>query len=492
MLRYTNILVVWFLMANPAFAENYSFSAPGIIIKEWSPETLEFSKGLENIRSLDKWYSRLSDTEKRNNALGFAEQRNRLFLVTQEKRLINDLKNLSDKPLFPSLPWGPAATEAIKKEKAEQLDYLRSTRTKLFEKPNQLSSEVISDLNQYQSQDKSPPELKAQHLLRRLCGNDQACQDKMRPKIYKQLGGSNPEERAKNAISQFSGKQCEPDSIPPVPAVEYFDRKLFPKEASFLRELGITSWKPKSGETDLSKLYGPPKTQWRGQIPTAECVGFAIASDASSVSKAAPISPEHTYAVMYNQDKKVPTKINPAGEEYCDPQSHSADETKGITHMAEAIHSLKKAPICSTNNELYVVDKFSALDFDHPKNHNIEPTYLKILIDNGYPPVLGMSSDARFEQEGWVFIQDSGKFRHAVNVVGYGKDIDPSTLCEVEYFLIRDSLGKKEMHYKVPAKNLLAHIDSVYKIASTKKVDRNLKPIGTQISPPGPPANATN
>ncbi|MCK6599536.1 MAG: hypothetical protein L6Q37_14315 [Bdellovibrionaceae bacterium] len=60
---------------------------------------------------------------------------------------------------------------------------------------------------------------------------------------------------------------------------------------------------------------------------------------------------------------------------------------------------------------------------------------------------------------------------HVLNVVGYGEDVDPITLCKTRYLKIRDSLGQKKIHYKVPANNFISHVIGVYKVTSIKKSD---------------------
>ena len=43
--------------------------------------------------------------------------------------------------------------------------------------------------------------------------------------------------------------------------------------------------------------------------------------------------------------------------------------------------------------------------------------------------------------------------------------IDPMTLCPTRYFITRDSLGKRKIHYKITESNLLEHMNGIYHIS---------------------------
>ena len=99
--------------------------------------------------------------------------------------------------------------------------------------------------------------------------------------------------------------------------------------------------------------------------------------------------------------------------------------------------------------------------------------FFRILIDKGFPPTVSIDTDNRSENEGWLNISKNifaDNRSHVLTVVGYGEDINPKNLCQEKYLLVRDSLGKKLIHYKVPAKNLLAHLLGIYKITGVKDV----------------------
>jgi hypothetical protein len=71
--------------------------------------------------------------------------------------------------------------------------------------------------------------------------------------------------------------------------------------------------------------------------------------------------------------------------------------------------------------------------------------------------------------------------RHVVNVVGYGEDLDPQTLCKVNYFNVRDGLSPKG-YAKIPASNLLAYIVGVYKVTEVGEVGEVRSSLDTQGS----------
>jgi hypothetical protein len=92
------------------------------------------------------------------------------------------------------------------------------------------------------------------------------------------------------------------------------------------------------------------------------------------------------------------------------------------------------------------------------------------LIDNGRPPIVVIDSDVRLTSPGWINIQPGSGITHVINVVGYGEDINPFTLCPTRYLLVRDSLGKEQIHYKIPADNFLEHTLEIHEISKVHEM----------------------
>ncbi|OQW50845.1 MAG: hypothetical protein A4S09_10990 [Proteobacteria bacterium SG_bin7] len=257
-----------------------------------------------------------------------------------------------------------------------------------------------------------------------------------------------------------------------------------PRKEKLLADLGIKKWRPTSTTRDLSSYFGAPKTQWRENDPGKKCVGYAISSDVevelnrnkwTSVGNTT-VSGDLTYAVA----KEAQGQGENTGNEYCDPSTY-IDDDDGLL-FPETFEALKSKPICVGDKKFNLTD-FKFVELEEGETQPFDYDFFRTLIDNKMPPVISLDSDSRTESGEWITITKKGKYRHALNVVGYGEGIHPETLCKVHYFVVRDSLGKKLIHYKIRADNLLAHLDGVYKTTGVKEFTA-----GTSKSKPVSPA----
>jgi hypothetical protein len=90
-------ILIFFVYCNPARATDYEFSMETFQLGRWSPKSLSYEQGLSKIESLDKWWGSLTPDQKNEFATAYTLNRNRLFLVTQEKRLKAEI----DQPIDP-------------------------------------------------------------------------------------------------------------------------------------------------------------------------------------------------------------------------------------------------------------------------------------------------------------------------------------------------------------------------------------------------------
>lgn len=534
-----------------AFAESkYNFSTDTFQLGQWSPKTLSFEQGLRKIKLMDDWFYRLPTSERQKVLDDYVVNRNRLFIVTQEKRMTSELQ-----PTFSDTAFGvDAGVKEVKRETSRQratmqqvsgqiLDDTEALKKGIFNSLDDISGALPADMkgaggaNFGSSFSKSVSKsamfgsavskvgrgdiddllqggygyLFEQSMAEIDCQGDKKCQarkDKLKKDLVerkkqreeREAQRAAAREKAKrDAIVEGTNRACKKLESAPDNFKDFFDSSKNPKIAQFLKDTEIPQTLSARTSNDLSSWYSEPYTQWPegGGRPTATCVGHAIASNAMAalykknwikiraVNKPKDISPDHTYsaakATEQNAEiKKEPSvsseevdrdypKPDPSKNGYCDPKSYEVSPYEGIMSVTESIGAFKSIPLCSssrtqTTKETYKVDKFSGVEFDlGDKRPSFE--VIKAMIDSGNPPILGVDSDARIENAGWLKITPRGVFRHVLNVVGYDEGIDPMTLCPTKYFIVRDSLGKQKVHYKIAANNLLDHMDGIYQIS---------------------------
>lgn len=517
--KFPQILLIFCFFCASAFAEDkFGFSTETFQLGQWSPKTLTYEQGLKKIQLIDNWFYSLSMDERKKAFDSFAINRNRLFIVTQEKRLESEL-NAHER----SAADTDAGVKAIQKEKTAQLTAVRALSKNLINDSTALKKNVFGQIKDIQlaipensklegsfvgssgvfgqslsktgaSQGMFGPRNDSDHFrLRDLdCGTDSKClrQKKQFETVIKKFRiflsndriALNPNEAA------IQAPICKSKDLP---AGSLKDAAKNPKLSQFLKDSGVSQTESAQKANDLSNLFGPPHTQWVDGHPTAMCVGFAIASNVMAtlykdnfikihaINAPKDISPEQTYAAAnkFQQTAPLPDQNS---KTYCDPNTYNVSPFDGIQSVTQSIALFEKVPLCSKstgkdNPELYKVDKFSAVEFAEA---DVKPNFaiIKAMIDSGHPPIVGVDSDARTESAGWINIKSGGAYTHVLNVVGYNEGIDPVTLCPTKYFIVRDSMGKQEVHYKITAENLLGHLDGIYQISKVHRTIESARP----------------
>ncbi|MBK8205126.1 MAG: hypothetical protein IPK68_23475 [Bdellovibrionales bacterium] len=96
-------LVLFFCLCSDVLAESrYDFFNETFQIGPWTPETLSLTEGLKKIKLIDDWFYSLPVPERRKVLDQYVINRNRLFIIAQEKRLIADLQSISNDTIFGS------------------------------------------------------------------------------------------------------------------------------------------------------------------------------------------------------------------------------------------------------------------------------------------------------------------------------------------------------------------------------------------------------
>lgn len=458
--------------------------------------SITLERGISYLKTLDRRFALLSKASQITSAKNYALNRNRLFILNQEKRLDKEIQELVSAQKSPILI----------NEKRKNLRKLSVIRTSLFTDEKLMSSRLIINLNDlmtlYQVKTGKSPEGNlgfSQSYSKRSRGSGSSgFSDSYSKRYVMELldeeisrmtsNRAGPHEKLEETIissSRLAICRGEVDTNKPA---KYLDPRLFPKESKFLNELGISSWSETAKAYNLSHLYGEPTTQFDvGNIPNASCVGHAISSDIASVINSknnlelpvVSLSPEQTHAVIKTIEMEPSRNLTPLSHSYCDSASYGVDPYGSVMSITGALNNLKNNPVCTNtpsdspdSPSLFSVNKFSFLEYDeaNPADSKIGYDFFRMLIDNGHPPMVAIDSDKRQVTEDWISIQSGGMLKHILNVVGYGEDMDPQTLCNRKYLLVRDSVSKNKIYHKIPAANLFAHIVGIYKITEVKEV----------------------
>ncbi|OQW50846.1 MAG: hypothetical protein A4S09_10995 [Proteobacteria bacterium SG_bin7] len=68
-------------------AKDFNLIADSFELGSWNEKSLTVSRGVQGIKKLDDWFSRLDDSERAKYKSEYTINRNRLYLVTQTKLL---------------------------------------------------------------------------------------------------------------------------------------------------------------------------------------------------------------------------------------------------------------------------------------------------------------------------------------------------------------------------------------------------------------------
>lgn len=493
--------------------EIFNLSTSNFQLGAWSPRRISFKQSQDKIKKLDDWFNSLSPSERSSILDEYIINRNRLFIVAQEKRMDYQLQSGDLNKIFGS-------TKGIKELRAEALQHraaMKKISSHYLNNPDALKKELFEDLddiglalpNDLKKKDADYSSLFAPSISKTSSSGSNLLS--LEAEAYStslpSLNQSGSRIDIKKGIAQLRDMQrnillpnygmkssCKKLDDSTIPLKDYFDSSKNSRIAKFLNELNVSQTLSPKKSNDLSSWYGEPTFQYPEGTENynATCVGHAIASNATAalykdnnikinaINKPVSFNPDHVFALAKSNEQNAssllklpPPKINSNSNEYCNPSSFNANFYSGIIKgVSKSISLFKKFPLCSTvkeGNELYKIDQFSAIEL---KDKDLKPNFevLKAMIDSGSPPMVGIDSDVRYEREGWLQINPRRELTHIVNVVGYDEGIDPWTLCPTKYFIVRDSLGKKKIHYKIAADNLLSHIDGMYSISKLHKV----------------------
>lgn len=532
-------------------ATEYEFSTDTFQLGRWSPKSLGYEQGQRKIEALDRWFEGLSEDQKLEFAKIYTLNRNRLFLVTQEKRLKSEVERpidpieLARDQIQPS--WIAAGRNVLRQDKQQMYSNIKSMNETALDDEEALAGRLIGSLSDIskiglktpsnadfapsfsKSLSKSGGPMMGMGSQSMTSGfsianidPNKVCRKSDKVCLKKTEALVAEFKRIKDFGRILDGTRtplvpapvCQKSEASGPPALGSNGTEAFQKKrTAFLKNVGSQNWTPNKSENDLSQWYSEPISQWSQGRPNAKCVGHAISSDiASVVNKKSlinySVSPNSTYAqiqVITREDlerKKGNGSITPNEEailgefqdvksidskhaEFCNPSFYSVDEYLGAIYVDNSLNHVFKAfqrkPLCGsrdlTSNRdkngvpLFTVDKFESMEFDKPTEQALNYDFFRQLIDTGNPPIVTIDSDARTESGDWLHIKNEGHLTHALNVVGYGEEIDPVTLCKVRYLKLRDSLGQKKIHYKVPADNFISHVVGIYKVTSVKQTN---------------------
>ncbi len=251
---------------------------------------------------------------------------------------------------------------------------------------------------------------------------------------------------------------------------------LSEKAFDFLNRLGISGPTPYFAQKDLSNFY---RTASSSQGQSKACVGFALAADMEvelqqkrQLRQNEILSPFLVYASLLYQESGM--QSSKCLELYVSSEIMARGGWEGDLGIeSESFYDLvTKTDFCLASVWKDKLKHTGYVSIKNIEKYEGEITFslLKTMIDYKKPPILHIDSDAREEVEDWIRITGNGRFEHIFVVVGYGtEDIDPFTLRKGPYFLIRDSLGSRPIHYKVSAENLLKSSFGVFKISQLER-----------------------
>lgn len=275
------------------------------------------------------------------------------------------------------------------------------------------------------------------------------------------------------------------------------------EQKKFLKDVGIDGEKfVLPTEVDLSEKFHAPQNQKNKKGGwTKSCTAFAVTADMEFTGDTPVLSKWLAYS-MVGAAESADT-VNWTGAEAARPGSKIFESLESaLNEAARAIpdnmrkefgteidegvqmfsvfSTLKTQPIPTekefsfgeplpkslkkVRNRDYSIETYSGVDLRDTANRI---QFLRLLVAQGKPPQVVINGEARTELEDWIE-PESSDMMHIVNIVGYGEAIDPFDLKRKPYFLIRDSLGTKPIHYKVDAEKFADEVVEAYKITKVK------------------------
>lgn len=338
---------------------SYKFPSDSFAQEEWSPNKLTYQDGLKKLRQIDNWYYSLSVPEREKRLAEYTISRNRLFIVTQEKRVASAVQSG-----FANSAFGTkSAKENLQKELLEEHANMRKLSSKFLNDTNYLKKSLFLNSQEMTGELPKDSGIKIESLSGQRVAKTNASMGGSysgEGGLFKDLSSGIGKLSEQDLTDIFISKsECKPDRDPkceekkkqakirvaerkarevkekeqesiqrriqgivhganracqaPVGNTVDFksalDSKKNPKIAKFLKAVGVSSQLSPQKSNDLSGWYGEPQTQHRkGEDPYATCVGHAIASNAAAVlhkkelqtqKNPVPksISPDHAYSL---------------------------------------------------------------------------------------------------------------------------------------------------------------------------------------------------
>ena len=252
--------------------------------------------------------------------------------------------------------------------------------------------------------------------------------------------------------------------------------------------LGINAdQKTQSEFVDLSSLYGPVKSQGESKA----CVGFSMADDIyfelnhnGKIQRHETLSPFSVYRSLqaYSQGNQPShCLISHSHERKLYGGWAEGDIGVNVGFLYENSNGLFQPSFCTMNDwgqdfyrqrDTSVVSQFRVTDYE-TYSHKISFELIRALLDNNKPPILFVNTDIKRVTENWqeVLPSDDGRYGHTIVVVGYGmQGENPFTLKREPYFIVRDSLTRELIHYKVSAENLLEFTHVLIKVTGVERI----------------------
>jgi hypothetical protein len=316
--------MIAFLYCTLVKATDYEFSTDTFQLGRWNSKSISYQQGLGKIEALDKWWGSLTFDQKVESTKAYTLNRNRLFLVTQEKRLRSEIERpidpleLARDQIQPS--WIAAGRNVLRQDKKKMYSDLRTLNETALAETEELSGELIRSLADISkiglkdsgglnfapsfskslsksggssiglgAQRMTPPTFSALDI--KCKKGDKACLQKLKTSLsqrFQSLFDTPPGRELEDILSRsrLSRPVCNEFGGSHGPLVESPEYKTFQKKRDdFLKKIDSQNWKSNKSENDLSRWYSEPVTQWVSGKSTNRCVGHAISSDIAATAK---------------------------------------------------------------------------------------------------------------------------------------------------------------------------------------------------------------
>lgn len=265
-------------------------------------------------------------------------------------------------------------------------------------------------------------------------------------------------------------------------------RRLLPLETDvrdFFKAVGAErkAVKDLPPSVDLSAQFQAPRVQGK----SLACAAFAIVSDMETFKDVPSLSVGLAYAFATTNFDSI---------KYRNLQEYLMAETEtktvadlhravdqGVSSIESAIGQLEKHAIAPEKSFPFDAAKFLPVDVNAiekrlyvPKGFSqlegIGTDLVKQLLAGGVAPMVTLDTDARYIYEDWILPSDGETIGHIVNVLGYGEAANPLDGTMTKYFLVRDSLAPRAIHYKIEEKALAKHLEGAFKLHAVRVQDR--------------------